>query len=234
MILLALLLAAPPHPTADPVAEFARHFVAVPEKSLPEGTPPFSVHRYEVWQDVYRKVMGANPSRWRGRLNAVDRVTFAEAQQFCAKATAECHRRRLIPADRVVTLPTPAQWELCCRAGTTTRYHFGDDAADLDRYAWHHGNAAGNDPAVGVLRPNAWGLHDTHGYLWEWCRPPGGKPVLRGGSWTAPADQCTCASELKPAPASRRPDVGFRCVLTGQSAIEVGRVPPASADKSSR
>lgn len=105
-------------------------------------------------------------------------MSFLDAEMFCQKFTAQLHAAKLIAPNDVVRLPTEAEWEYCCRAGTDTLYSFGDktrtqaDAATassiLNEYAWHTGNAAGNDPAVGVLKPNPWGLFDMHGYLWEY------------------------------------------------------------------
>ena len=76
----------------------------------------------------------------------------------------------LIGGDQEIRLPTEAEWEYTARAGSTTTYSFGDDVKQLGDYAWSTENAAGNDPPVGAKKPNAWGLYDVHGYLWEWCQ----------------------------------------------------------------
>ncbi len=137
----------------------------------------FAIAKYETPQNLYQAVMGHNPSRWKGPRNAAEMMTWHEALQFCERATTLLRQRRLIGPDEFIRLPSEAEWEYCCRAGTRTRYSFGDDAqapgdvapkaSILDRYAWHTGNAAGNDPPVGALKPNPWGLYDVHGYLWE-------------------------------------------------------------------
>jgi formylglycine-generating enzyme required for sulfatase activity len=142
----------------------------------------------------------------------------------------------LIAPQQEIRLPSEAEWEYAARAGTAMRFSFGDDASQLDRYAWYTGNAAGNDPPVGAKQPNPWGLYDIHGYLWEWCRdrphatyrsaPVDGSAwvddgiaqqrVLRGGSWKDPAEKLS-SSYRRFAPETLRDDaVGFRCVLAEQ------------------
>ena len=106
-------------------------------------------------------------------------MSWDEANDFCRKITTRLRAAQLIKADEVIRLPSESEWEYCCRAGTTTTYSFGDAAQDkgdagpkatlLEAYGWHTGNAAGNDPAVGVLKPNPWGLYDMYGNVAEWC-----------------------------------------------------------------
>ncbi len=171
----------------------------------------FHIAKYEVPQNLWEAVMGSNPSRWKGPRNSVEMLSFDEAAEFCRKATELMRAAKLIGGDQVIRLPSEAEWEYVARAGTTTVYSFGDDAADLDEYGWHTGNAAGNDPPVGAKKPNAWGLYDVHGYLWEWCAdaahdnydgaPTDGsawikggddkRRVIRGGSWKDKADLLT-------------------------------------------
>ena len=205
---------------------------------------PFAIGKYEVPQNLYEHVMGENPSRWKGPRNAVEMMTYSEAEEFCRRVTLELRKAKLIGESQVVRLPTEAEWEYCCRAGTETAYSFGDDAQGegdegnkaslLDPYAWHTGNAAGNDPPVGKLKPNPWGLYDMHGYLWEFCSDPWSPDysdspvdgtaktanapktdrVVRGGSWKDRFPHLRSASRQRFA-ADRRDDaVGFRCVLT--------------------
>ncbi|MHC4875200.1 MAG: formylglycine-generating enzyme family protein [Planctomycetota bacterium] len=204
---------------------------------------PFSIARYEVTQNLYAAVMGNNPSRWKGPRNSAEMFTWAQAVSFCEKTTLQLREMDLLGDDEVIRLPTEAEWEYCCRAGSTTRYSFGDQArkdgdADaratlLDPYAWHTGNAAGNDPPVGALKPNAWGLYDMHGYLWEfvedeWSGDYQGAPadgtareskdasaaryVVRGGSWRERFDRLTSSARMPVTSDFRRDDVGFRCV----------------------
>ena len=194
---------------------------------------PFSMAKYEVTQELYEAVMGKNPSKWKGPRNSVEMVNWDEANDFCKKLTAELHERKLLAKDQLIRLPSEAEWEYCCRAGTTTRYSFGDKAADLGDYAWYKDNSAGNDPPVGAKKPNPWGLHDMHGYVREWCADAwqknhegaaadgGPRPakdnkerVLRGGSWNGPADTCRSAYRQGEALDKRSDTIGFRCVAT--------------------
>jgi formylglycine-generating enzyme required for sulfatase activity len=142
----------------------------------------------------------------------------------------------LIDADQVVRLPPEAEWEYAARAGTTTVYSFGDDASDLGEYGWFTGNAAGNDPPVGAKKANPWGLHDVHGYLWEWCAdawqddysqaPADGSPaagdgelrVLRGGSWKDTAEELASSFRRAEKRDLRDDAVGLRCVLAAERA----------------
>jgi formylglycine-generating enzyme required for sulfatase activity len=192
---------------------------------------PFAVARYEVTQELYEAVMGTNPSAWRGPRNSVERVSWDEANDFCAKVTRLLRKRKLLKPAEVIRLPTEGEWEYACRTGTTTLYSFGDRAADLGASAWFKGNSKGEDPPVGKKKPNPWGLYDMHGYVWEWCADHwhpnhrGASPaglarvkkgekgrVIRGGSWTDPAESCRCAYRDH-RPATFRGDaVGFRCV----------------------
>ena len=222
-LLVSLALAA--EPDAELLKTFREGFVPlkVDEAAKQAGVPAtLAVHRYEVTQEVYEAIVGAEPSRWKGPKNSVEMVSFDEAKEFCRQMTKALRSAKLIGEKEEVRLPTEAEWEFAARGGTKTAYHFGDDAEDLGDYAWFHGNAAGNDPPVGAKKPNDFGLYDVHGYLWEWCAPPAGEdsqakppaaPVLRGGSWKDDAEKLTIATR-RPASADLRDDaVGFRCVL---------------------
>jgi formylglycine-generating enzyme required for sulfatase activity len=202
----------------------------------------FAIAKYEVPQNLYQAVMGANPSRWKGRRNSAEMMNWQEANEFCRRLTGLLRGGKLIAANEEIRLPTEAEWEYCCRSGTTTAYSFGDQAqvegdagnkaSLLNPYAWHTGNAAGNDPAVGVLKPNPWGLYDVHGYLWEFCadewhdshdgapsngsaRPSDGDPkriVIRGGSWKDPYPELRSSARRVYHVSQRDDAVGIRCV----------------------
>ena len=200
---------------------------------LVKFTYAFQVAKYETTQELYEAIAGKNPSRWKGPRNSVEMVSWEEARDFCKNVTKELRRSKLIADDEVIRLPSEAEWEYACRAGSKTRYSFGDDAAKLGDYAWFTGNAKGNDPPVGAKKGNAWDLFDMHGYVWEWCldawrddyesAPDDGSPVkmndakqraIRGGAWTSEADACRSAFRRGVAVDNRTADVGFRCVRT--------------------
>lgn len=178
-------------------------------------TSAFRIAKYEVPQNLYQEIMGDNPSRWRGPRNSVEMMTLDDAKVFCEKLTARLRQEKLLEAMDEVRLPTEVEWEYCCRAGAVSAYCFGDDERTLDDFAWHTGNAAGNDPPVGAKKPNAWNLYDMHGYLWEWCAaaPDAKTGVLRGGAWTSKPADCRSDSRRAAPPDTRGPDIGFRCVV---------------------
>jgi gluconolactonase len=209
----------------------------------------FAIAKYEVPQDLWEAVMDTNPSRWKGKRNSVDRVSFDQARKFCTKATEMMRAAELIKPTEVIRLPSEAEWEYCARAGTTTKYSFGDDAAQLDDYAWHTGNAKGNDPPVGAKKPNPWGLYDMHGYLWEWCldvgtadyknAPTNGLPqtqgndkqrMVRSGSWKDSAAFMTSSRRLAVDRGLRDDAFGLRCVLANEpddGAVRIDFAPTA-------
>lgn len=201
----------------------------------------FAIAKYEVPQNLFEAVMGSDPSRWKGPRNSSEMMTHADAKQFCIKLTALLQQAKLLKENELIRLPSEAEWEYCCRAGTKTAYSFGEEARKpddegkiaslLDDYGWHTGNAAGNDPPVGALKPNPWGLYDMHGYLWEFCaddwtenyqdaKTDGSsanikdsqKIVIRGGGWIDEWPNLRSAARMGVPLETKSPALGFRCV----------------------
>lgn len=209
--------------------QFPKSFVIGSEKPGPnelkrrevEIGHSFRISKYEMTQELYEVVTGRNPSRWKGPRNSVETISWQDATRFCGALTRVLHMRKLISEDEVVRLPTALEWEYCCRAGTKSSYSFGDDTGKvLDEHAWHTGNAAGNDPAVGVLKPNPWGLYDVHGYLWEFVSDAGdgnkSARIIRGGSWRDPHSLLSSASYLTLPDHAASDAIGFRCIIASK------------------
>jgi len=188
-------------------------------------TKPFYMGKYEVTQEQWQAVMGSNPSSFKGPKNPVDLVTWEDCQTFIRKLNEK------VPGLNAA-LPTEAQWEYACRAGSSTEYCYGDDAGGLGEYAWFEGNSGQTTHPVGEKKPNAWGLYDMHGNVWEWCQDRYGKEyyasspasdptglssgafhVLRGGSWgyLGPT-RCRAAARYGPFPLYRYDSKGLRVV----------------------
>jgi gluconolactonase len=231
-LLLSLFLADPSPAQRELLKLFKEEFVAV----TPTGgkLQPFAIAKYEVPQNLWQAVMGENPSRWKGKRNSVEMLSLSDAREFCRQATEQMRAAGLIEKGQTIRLPTEAEWEYAARAGTTTKYSFGDDVSQLGEYAWFTGNAAGNDPAVGVKKPNPLGLYDIHGYLWEWTdvTPAGaGDPkqgVLRGGSWKDKAEALTSDSRRVVNAALADDAIGLRCVLATEPASGKRQLPDNS------
>ena len=187
-------------------------------------TKPFELGQHEVTQEQYEQVMGKTPSMFKGRQNPVDRVSWDDAVEFCRKLSELPGEKSAGSAYR---LPTEAEWEYACRAGTKTEYSFGDSDSELGDYAWYNKNSGGTPHPVGQKKPNAWGLYDMHGNVWEWCQDWYGKypsgsttdptgaasgslRVPRGGSWSSTARSARSAYRRRFSPDSRVGYVGFR------------------------
>jgi len=178
----------------------------------------FWMAKYEVTQEQYEAVMGKNPSNFKGAKNPVEMVSWNDATDFCRKLTDKVGRASS-PA-KSFRLPTEAEWEYACRAGSSTRFCFGDSDNGLDEYAWYGGNSDNTTHPVGEKKPNDWGLYAMHGNVWEWCgdwygekyygssdrkNPQGASSgelrVLRGGSWFRDPGDCRSAFRFGNGPA---------------------------------
>ena len=185
-------------------------------------TKGFSMGKYEVTQGQWEAVMGGNPSRFKGDgRRPVENVSWNDCQEFLKKLNGRV-------SGGGFRLPTEAEWEYACRAGTTTRFYWGDDRyyAEMRDYAW--GSRTGSSThAVGGKKPNAWGLCDMNGNVWEWCNDwygsyrsgahsdptgpsSGSARVLRGGSWGCYPTHCRSASRNSVSPTYRYSSIGLR------------------------
>ena len=183
---------------------------------------PFNLQTTPVTQGQWERVMGDNPSYFKecGEDCPVEQVSWGDAQEFITKLN------QMEKTDKY-RLPTEAEWEYACRAGSTTRFCFGNDEAGLGEYGWYRDNFRGKTHPVGKKKPNAWGLYDMHGNVWEWCQDwygeyPAGSVsdptgphsgtyrVLRGGSWYEDARSARSALLDSGDPDNRDNDTGFR------------------------
>jgi formylglycine-generating enzyme required for sulfatase activity len=183
----------------------------------------FLLGKYPVTQALWEAVMGRNPSGFLGPDRPVEQVDFNDAQAFVARLNAA--------GQGTFRLPTEAEWEYACRAGSTGRFCCGDDDAALGDYAWTSANAGGQSHPVGQKRANAWGLHDMHGNVWEWTLdfygdypagpvtdPQGatvgllGARVFRGGCWRGGPDFAASAHRGGRGPAYKGAILGLRLV----------------------
>ncbi|MEE8584195.1 MAG: SUMF1/EgtB/PvdO family nonheme iron enzyme [Acidobacteriota bacterium] len=175
----------------------------------------FQLGKYPVTQEQWKAVMGNNPSSFKGASRPVEQVSWDDVQEFLGKL-------KRCSDGFEYRLPTEAEWEFAARAGTT-----GDYAGNLDEMGWYEANSGGETHPVGEKKPNAWGLYDMHGNVWEWVHdwfshygsrpnpdadPPGPASgslrVVRGGSWAA--RHCPSALRNRAEPGSRSSNLGFR------------------------
>ena len=188
---------------------------------------PFYLGKYLVTQAQWEAVMGRNPSHFTGDLDRpVEQVFWEDVQDFIRRLNAK-------EGGAIYRLPTEAEWEYACRAGSTSRYSFGDDSRQLSEYGWYDNNSGDRTHPVGQRTPNAWGLYDMHGNVWEWVQDwygkyapepvtdpqgpaSGSSRVIRGGSWYYGAGNCRSASRLHAEPGPRLDNLGFRLLRTAR------------------
>lgn len=198
------------------------------EQKAVKITRGFWIGKFEVTQDEWHRVKDSTPSRFKGSTLPVESVTWSDATDFVERLTKMERDAGRLPQDWEYRLPTEAQWEYAARGGKQTTYSFGDDAKLLGDYAWYGVNSKDTTHPVGEKKPNAWGLCDMHGNVWEWCRdwyqhrlPGGSDPevikgryrVLRDGSWLLGAPSMRSACRFHYVPGFRGVIVGFRCAL---------------------
>ncbi len=194
----------------------------------------FYIGKYTITQEQYQSIVGKNPSTFKGNNHPVECVSWHDAMEFCEQLSQ--HR------GQTYTLPSESQWEYACRGGTNTPFYFGDTITpDLvnhkNDYTYREvfkGMNRERTTAVGSFPPNAFGLYDMHGNVWEWCldswhenyqgaptdgsgwmKMNDGYHLLRGGSWGSNPDYCRSAYRVKRSQMIRYRSIGFRVCFTG-------------------
>jgi len=184
----------------------------------------FQMLKYEVTPAQWEVVMGSNPSYFFDNNSPVECVTWNDCQSFISQLND-------LDPDHTYRLPTEAEWEYACRAGTDTSYYYGNDSSQMDNYAWYTNNSNSKTHPVGEKLPNAWGLYDMHGNVWEWCQDDwhddysgapnngdcwgdgsGSDRVRRGGGWYSDAYCCRSANRGYGDPDGGSNGIGLRLV----------------------
>lgn len=183
-------------------------------------TNGFYMGATEVTQGQWKAIMGSNPSYFKGDNLPVEQVSWNDCQDFIRKLNSK-------EGGNKYRLPTEAEWEYACRTGSKTRFCFGDSDSRLGDYAWYSNNSSSSTHSVAQNKPNAWGLYDMHGNVWEWCQDwygdypfghvtdpegpsSGSDRVSRGGSWNSFAWFCRSAFRRSLTPGNRSSLLGFR------------------------
>jgi len=200
----------------------------------------FRIGVYEIAQEQYQEIMGTNPSNSPGYdKRPVEQVSWYDVVEFCNRLSVfagldSCYNLTSWECDFTkhgFRLPTEAEWEYACRAGTITNYYTGNSLNALDKAGWYEDNSGETTHPVGEKEPNAWGLYDMHGNVWEWCNDwwsdnysgnsehnptgpnIGSYRIFRGGSWTHDPYGCRSAYRVSYSPNNIDSDIGFRVVL---------------------
>ena len=191
-------------------------------------TKGYWLGKTEVTQGQWEALMGSNPSNFKGADGPVEQVSWEDAMQFCRKLTERERAAGRLPEGYEYMLPTEAQWEYACRAGTTGPFA---GSGSLEAMGWYTDNSGNTTHPVRQKQANAWGLYDMQGNVWQWCRDwfgnypgagvtdpsgpfSGAGRVLRGGGWGNTAQNCRSADRGRGSPGSRSSDIGFRLALS--------------------
>ncbi len=217
----------------SPVSEQDRFIDEGPQTTVTLSRPFFMGLR-PVTQAEYQSVTAVNPSFFTGNSSRpVEQVTWSDATNYCSLLTQRERLAGRIAVGWKFRLPTEAEWEYACRAGTTNRFYYGDDltCSSLPNYAWFADNSGGQTAPVAQKPANPWGLYDMIGNVWEWCDDwyapyPGGSVtdprstdstsgirVLRGGSWNDEGRSCRSAYRSADSPTAHYNFYGFRVAL---------------------
>jgi formylglycine-generating enzyme required for sulfatase activity len=182
---------------------------------------PFYLGIYPVTQREWKALMGTDPAYFKGEDRPVESVSWNDVQEFIKILNAR-------EGTATYRLPTEAEWECACRAGTATRYSFGESVSNLGEYAWYSANSDAQTHPVGQKKPNHWGLHDMHGNVYEWVQDTwhssytgaprdgsawegsGAVRVMRDGGWCSAADNCRSTYRFGYDQSYRNFNLGFR------------------------
>ena len=219
----------------------------------------FVMDKYEVPQKEFRKHQISDPSHFKDPNNPLNQMNWTDAAMYCndrsySEGLEECYDEKTWDCNFQANgyrLPTEAEWEYACRAGTQTEYSFGNNSRQLAAYAWYEGNSSKKAHEIGQKKPNPWGLYDMHGNISEWCNdwyapdyyknsperdpkgPKTGKErVLRGGSWSSTTQSCRSAYRASDPSLDdtclSSDTIGFRCVRNVPVEKEPGRRLPCT------
>ena len=210
-----------------------------PKRELPsheiEIAQPFFLGKMQVTQIQWQSVMGDNPAKfsegWSAGLRPIENVSWNDAQRFIEKLNAQHNDSPKLGLLGKWRLPSESEWEYAARAGTLSRWSFGDKDAELDEYGWHAGNSGASTREVGQKKANPWGLHDLHGNVSEWCMddwssdyentPRDQSPMSisgetrkshRGGNWFTESDSTRCSARGSSQRNMAKDGIGLRLV----------------------